>query len=257
MRTDLPSGNVTFLFTDVEGSTGLLRELGAERYAEALDAHRRVVRGACRAYDGVEVDTQGDAFFLAFPTAAGAVRAAEEIATALDGGSDPVADGAHTGAPLVTAEGYVGEDVHLAARVAAAGHGGQILVTEATAVLAERSFVELGEHRLKDVEGTVRILQVGSERFPALMTVSNTNLPLPPSSFVGRERELADVLARSPPAPVCSRSPGRAGRERRVSRSRPPACSRRSTREACSGSELAALRDPARVHDDRGGARRP
>ena len=158
--------------------------------------------------------------------------------------------GAHTGAPLVTAEGYVGEDVHLAARVAAAGHGGQILVTEATAVLAERSFVELGEHRLKDVEGTVRILQVGSERFPALMTVSSTNLPLPPSSFVGRERELADVLARVAAGArlLTLTGPGGSGKTRLAIEA-----ARVLAPEYEGGvfwAELAALRDPARVHDE-------
>ncbi len=250
MRADLPSGTVTFLFTDVEGSTRLLRELGAESYAEALDAHRRVVRGACRAHEGVEVDTQGDAFFLAFPTATGAVGAAEEIATALAEGPIRLRMGAHTGAPLVTAEGYVGEDVHLAARIAAAGHGGQILVTEATAVLAERPFVELGEHRLKDVEGAVRILQLGSERFPALMTVSSTNLPRPPSSFVGRERELADVLARVAAGArlLTLTGPGGSGKTRlAIEAARALA---REYEEGVFWAELAALRDPARVHDE-------
>jgi predicted ATPase/class 3 adenylate cyclase len=199
MRTDLPRGTVTFLFTDVEGSTRLLRELGAERYAEALDEHRRVVRAAARAHDGVEVDTQGDAFFLAFPTAAGALAAAALITHELQQGPIRVRIGIHAGTPLVTNEGYVGDDVNLAARIAAAGSGGQVLVSARAAAVAAApgsSLRDLGEHRLKDVDGAVSILQFGDGSFPALNTISNTNLPRPASSFVGREQELTDVLAR-------------------------------------------------------------
>jgi predicted ATPase/class 3 adenylate cyclase len=204
MRSDLPTGTVTFLFTDVEGSTKLLRELGATAYAAALAHHRRVVREACRAHTGVEVDTQGDACFVAFPSAAGALAAAAEIARQLATGPIQVRMGLHTGTPLVTGEGYVGDDVHLAARVAAAGHGGQILVSGATAALVAPgapeprapSLRELGEHRLKDIEAPVPILQLGNTSFPPLRTVANTNLPRPASSFVGRERELEDVRAR-------------------------------------------------------------
>ena len=197
MRSDLPTGTVTFLFTDVEGSTSLLRELGAEAYADALAEHRRVVREACGAKGGVEVDTQGDAFFFAFPSAPAAVAAAgastEELAT----GPIRVRMGLHTGTPLVTDEGYVGDDVHFAARVGASAHGGQVVLSGATRALVDGlSFTDLGEHRLKDIEGAVPIYQLGEERFPPLKTISNTNLPHPASSFVGRERELAEVLAR-------------------------------------------------------------
>jgi class 3 adenylate cyclase len=129
MRADLPSGTVTFLFTDVEGSTRLLHELGAEGYAEALAEHRRVIREACAAEGGVEVDTQGDAFFFAFPTAPGALAAADAFTEALASGPIRVRVGVHTGTPLLTEEGYVGGDVHRAARIAAAGHGGQVLVS--------------------------------------------------------------------------------------------------------------------------------
>jgi predicted ATPase/class 3 adenylate cyclase len=250
MRADLPTGTVTFLFTDIEGSTRLLRDLGPEGYAAALDAHRQVVREACRAHDGMEVDTQGDAFFLVFPTAAGAVDAAEEIATALTQGPIRLRMGLHTGSPLATTEGYVGEDVHLAARVAAAGHGGQILLTEATAALAARPFVELGEHRLKDVDGAVRILQVGRERFPTLRTVSSTNLPSPASSFVGRERELADVLARVAAGArlLTLTGPGGTGKTRlaiEAARALLP-----DHEGGVFWADLAALRDPARVQDE-------
>ncbi len=118
----LPSGTVTFLFTDIEGSTRLLHELGADRYANELAEHRRVLREAFARHGGVEVDTQGDAFFVAFPTAPGALEAAREAQAAL---SLPVRMGLHTGTPLVAEEGYVGTDVHRAARIAAAGHGRQ------------------------------------------------------------------------------------------------------------------------------------
>ena len=132
MRNDLPSGTVTFLFTDVEGSTRLLQELGTVAYAEALEMHRCVVRDACTAEDGVEVDTQGDAFFFAFPTAVGAVASAKAITEALAAGPIHVRIGLHTGTPHLTSEGYVGEDTHLGARIGASGHGGQVLLSGAT-----------------------------------------------------------------------------------------------------------------------------
>jgi predicted ATPase/class 3 adenylate cyclase len=199
VRRDLPSGTVTFLFTDVEGSTKLLHELGAEAYAEELAEHRTVVREACTARGGVEVDTQGDAFFVAFPTAPGALEAAEAITEGLASGPIALRIGVHTGTPLLTDEGYVGEDVHLAARVAACAHGGQVVLsaTTRTTLLDERySLVELGEHRLKDIASPVSLFQLGSKSFPPLKTISNTNLPRPASSFVGRESELEQVLAR-------------------------------------------------------------
>src|SRR6187455_1986260 len=123
MRDDLPSGTVTFLFTDVEGSTQLLHELGDEAYEEALAEHRRVIREACAKRGGVEVDTQGDAFFFAFPTAPGAIAAASVFTDELAAGPIHVRIGLHTGNPRLSGEGYVGMDVHFAARVAAAGHG--------------------------------------------------------------------------------------------------------------------------------------
>ena len=129
---DLPSGTVTFLFTDVEGSTRLLHERGPEAYAEALADHRRAIRRASADEGGVEVDTQGDAFFIAFDAADGAVRAAAAMATGFADGPIRVRIGLHTGQPLLGEEGYVGEDVHLGARIAAAGHGGQVLMSRAT-----------------------------------------------------------------------------------------------------------------------------
>lgn len=196
MRTDLPSGRVTFLFTDVEGSTKLLQGLGPEGYADALAQHRRIVRDAVAAHGGVEVDTQGDALFVAFPTADGALAAAAAARDALAGGPIRVRMGVHTGTPHVAAEGYIGPDVHRAARIAAAGHGGQVLVSAASvAIIGAEAMRELGEHRLKDFDEPVALYQLGDERFPPLRTISNTNLPRPASSFVGREAEVAEVSA--------------------------------------------------------------
>jgi class 3 adenylate cyclase len=195
VRPDLPSGTVTFLFTDVEGSTRLLHELGAEGYAQTLAEHRRLIREACSRYDGVEVDTQGDAFFFAFPTAPGALSAAAEITEALASGQVQVRIGLHTGTPLLTEEGYVGGDVHRAARIAAAGHGSQVLVSASTAQLVELELTDLGEHRLKDLSGPERVYQLGEGEFPELKTLYRTNLPIPATPFLGREGELAEVLS--------------------------------------------------------------
>src|SRR5215471_11326744 len=117
MPPELPTGTVTFLFTDVEGSTALLSDVGAERYADALAEHRTVIREACTEKGGVEVDTQGDAFFFAFPTASGALAAASHFSDRLAArGPIRVRAGIHTGTPLLGDEGYIGEDVHRAAR---------------------------------------------------------------------------------------------------------------------------------------------
>jgi predicted ATPase len=192
----LPSGTVTFLFTDVEGSTKLLHELGAEAYAEALAEHRRLIREACAAEGGVEVDTQGDAFFFAFPTAPGALAAAEAMTESLSAGQIQVRIGLHTGRPMLTDEGYIGDDVHFGARIASTGHGGQVVLSKATRDLAEVELTDLGEHRLKDIPEAVPIFQLGNGAFPPLKTISNTNLPRPASSFVGRDDELLEVLSR-------------------------------------------------------------
>jgi predicted ATPase/class 3 adenylate cyclase len=195
VRRDLPSGTVTFFFTDVEGSTKLLHELGPAAYAEALADHRVILRRAFGAQGGTEVDTQGDGFFVAFPTAAGAVEAAREALAALAPGPIRVRIGVHTGTARVTEEGYVGQDVHKGARIAAAGHGGQVLLSKETRDQVAVELKDLGEHRLKDFAERVWIFQLGSERFPPLKTISNTNLPRPASSFVGRDREVEEVLA--------------------------------------------------------------
>jgi len=194
----LPSGTLTLLFTDIEGSTALLRELGDE-FAGALSEHRRVVRSAFARHDGVEVDTQGDAFFYVFRTAPDAVAAAAEAQAALAPGKVRVRMGIHTGAPSLTEEGYVGLDVHTAARVCSAGHGGQVVLTKVTRDLAGADaldLLDLGEHRLKDLPQPIWLFQLGDDRFPPLRSLSNTNLPVPASSFLGRARELEEAHAR-------------------------------------------------------------
>jgi predicted ATPase/class 3 adenylate cyclase len=192
VERELPAGTVTFLFTDVDGSTKLLQELGPDCYAEALAAHRRVVRDVFGRHGGVEVDTQGDAFFIAFPTAPAAIAAARE---AQEGLEIPVRMGVHTGTPLRTEEGYVGTDVHRAARIAAAGSGRQVLVSSATAALTGRDALrDLGEHRLKDLSAPERIYQVGEEEFAPLKALYRTNLPVPATPFLGRKHELGQVV---------------------------------------------------------------
>ncbi|MBA3778811.1 MAG: adenylate/guanylate cyclase domain-containing protein [Chloroflexi bacterium] len=218
MGRDLPGGTVTFLFTDVEGSTRLLHALGAEGYAEALAAHRRTLREAFARHGGVEVDTQGDAFFVAFPTAPGALAAATEATAALSGGPIKVRIGLHTGSPIVTDEGYIGPDVHKGARIAAAGHGGQILVSAATAQLVDGATLrDLGLHRLKDLTAPERIYQLGGEDHPPLKTLHQTNLPIPATPFLGRESEVAEIvghLARDDVRLLTLTGPGGTGKTR-------------------------------------------
>jgi predicted ATPase len=198
VRADLPSGTVTLLFTDVEGSTLLLHDLGVEQYAQALAEHRRTLRDAFGAQGGVEVDTQGDAFFVAFPTASGALQAAAEALEGLGAGAIRVRMGIHTGTPHLGEEGYVGVDVHRAARIAAIGHGGQVLISAATAsILGTDGLRDLGEHRLKDLSAPERIYQLGDDDFPPLASLHQTNLPVPATPFLGREQELAAVFGLS------------------------------------------------------------
>jgi predicted ATPase/class 3 adenylate cyclase len=193
VHRELPTGTVTFLFTDVEGSTKLLHELEAEAYAQALAAHRRVIREACARHGGVEVDTQGDAFFVAFATAPAALAAAAELTEALSSGPVRVRVGLHTGMPLLSDEGYVGVDVHRAARIAASGHGGQVLVSQETASLVDADLCDLGEHRFKDLLARERVYQLGSRDFPPIRSLGRTNLPVAAWPLLGRERELAEI----------------------------------------------------------------
>ena len=190
----LPHGTVTFLFTDIEGSTRLLQELG-DGYADVLAKHRRTLREEFARHGGVEVDTEGDSFFVAFAKASDALAAAGAAREALADGPVRVRMGLHTGEPIVTDEGYVGLDVHRAARIAAAGHGGQILVSQSTRDLAgDDRLRDLGLHRLKDLTAPERLYQLDEGEFPPLKSVDQTNLPVQPTPFVGRDRELAEVL---------------------------------------------------------------
>ena len=198
--TDLqPSGTVTLVFTDVEGSTKLLEELGTDAYRDALAEHRRLVREACARYQGYEVDYEGDAFFYAFASPASALSAVSEAMDGLEAGPIRIRVGIHTGEPALDPPKYVGMDVHRAARIMSTAHGGQVVLSPSTVSLLEPGtfeLIDLGEHRLKDIEEAVSIFQVGDGSFPPLKTISNTNLPRPASSFVGREAELSEVLAR-------------------------------------------------------------
>jgi len=223
-----PVGTVTFLFTDIEGSTRLLHELG-DAYADALADHRRVLREAFARHGGFEVDTQGDAFFIAFARARDAVGAAASAQRALLSGPIRARIGVHTGEPLRTDEGYVGMDVHRGARIAAAAHGGQVLISQTARELVEDDLPsefalrDLGEHRLKDLSRPQRIFQLvgdGLERdFPPPVTLESrpTNLPPQPTPLIGREQELAEVvdLLRSPDVRLLTLTgPGGAGKSR-------------------------------------------
>ncbi len=209
-KPQLPSGTVTLLFTDIEGSTRLLHALG-DRYAEAVKQHRQLLRGAFAAYGGVEVDTQGDALFAAFSRAQDAVSAAADAQRALashrwfNGVTLRIRIGIHTGEPVVTDEGYVGIDVHRGARIMAAGHGGQVLLSQASRDLLPEELPggvgvrDLGDHRLKDLTQSQRLYQlvipeVESE-FPPLKTLDYrpTNLPAQATPLIGRGREVHEV----------------------------------------------------------------
>jgi predicted ATPase len=189
----LPAGTVTFVFTDIEGSTRLLDKVGTEAYAKELTEHRARIRDAFARHGGAEVDTQGDAFFYAFETAQSALAGARDAQAALAGGSVRVRVGIHTGTAHRTDEGYVGADVHRAARVAACGHGGQILVSTSTAALVGDELRDLGEHRLKDLSAPERIYQANLGDFAPLRTLYQTNLPVPSTPFLGRDEELFSI----------------------------------------------------------------
>jgi class 3 adenylate cyclase len=170
----IPSGTVTFVFTDIEGSTALLKQLG-DRYGELLAQHRRLLRETFAAHEGQEIDTQGDAFFFSFPRSRQAVAAAVETQRAHADASWPdgvevrVRMGLHTGEPLVGEEGYTGLDVVRAARIAGSGRGGQVLLSETTRALVGANLPEgvtvrdLGSHRLKDLDEPEPIYELVGE----------------------------------------------------------------------------------------------
>ncbi len=223
--TTLPTGTVTFLFTDIEGSTRLQYELGVNRYADVRGEHYRLLREACSQYDGVEVDAAGDGLFVAFPTASGAAAAAGNAQRALRD-LVGVRMGLHSGEPLLTPDGYAGVEVARAARISAVAHGGQIVLSQTTAELvgdnvAGLSLRDLGEHVLKDLNRPQKLFQlVGDglrDDFPPLRSVSDrrTNLPARRPELIGREdelRRLAALLGESDRRLVTLTGPGGSGK---------------------------------------------
>jgi class 3 adenylate cyclase len=211
MTAELPGGTVTFLFTDIEGSTRLLQELG-DAYSEVVRDHRSLLREQLGGKGGTEVDTQGDAFFYSFSRARDAVAGAVAAQRSLlehewpDGAQVRVRMGLHTGEPSVGDEGYLGLDVVRAARICSAGHGGQVLLSETTRALLGNdlpegvTIVDLGRQELKDVQHE-RIFQLaldgGPEEFPPL----KTNAPKSSSDELGEriERHVEEMIAQSFP----------------------------------------------------------
>ncbi|QNN52943.1 ATP-binding protein [Nocardioides mesophilus] len=233
-RVPLPQGVVTFLFTDIEGSTRLLQRLGDD-YSDVLMTHHRLLREVLAAHHGHEVDTEGDAFFVAFSSPREAVAAAVEAQRVLHEHPWPQAPvrlrvrmGLHTGEPVVVDDNYVGIDVHRAARIAAAGHGGQVVISQRLRELLGDhlpdgvSLRDLGEHRLKDLPEPEHLLQVDidglPQEFPPLKSLHPpTNVPHPTSTLVGRRHELAELrelLLRPGVRLVTVTGPGGAGKTR-------------------------------------------
>ena len=218
----LPAGTVTLLFTDIEGSTKLARRLG-DGYGEALESHRHAIRGAFAAHDGVEVDTQGDSFFVAFGRAHDAVAAAAAAQRALQDGEVRVRMGIHTGEPTLAEGGYyVGVDLSRAARICAAAHGGQVLLSRATRDLVgdDVEIRDLGEHLLKDIDTPERLYQLVvpglRQGFPAPRAARPGNLPRTRTGFYGRRTELDEIrvlLAGEAPV-VTLTGPGGVGKTR-------------------------------------------
>lgn len=211
LRTQrLPTGTLTFVFTDIEGSTRLLQALGSE-FRSVLERHNEILRSAWREHSGTEVKTDGDAFFVVFTDPAAAVRAVAEGQRGLAaetwpaGQSVRVRMGMHTGQAIIGGDDYLGLDVHRAARIAAAGHGGQVLLSETTRRLVERSMpegvglVDLGQHRLKDIDVPERLAQLAIDKlgsdFPPIRSLDArpTNLPPAEGKLLGRDRELERV----------------------------------------------------------------
>ncbi|HEV2460376.1 MAG TPA: helix-turn-helix domain-containing protein, partial [Ktedonobacterales bacterium] len=214
--TALPTGTVTFLFTDIEGSTRLLQQLGSSQYAVVQAQQRHLLQGVLLEHSGHEVDSQGDSCFSAFATAGEAVAATVAAQRSFAAQAWPagakvrVRMGLHTGAAQVAGERYIGLDVHRAARIGAAGHGGQVLLSEATRALVEPDLPaglalrDLGAHRLKDLQRPEHLWQLVLPDLPGLATDfpplnalerQAHNLPIQLTPLLGREREVAEVVA--------------------------------------------------------------
>ncbi|HEX6207848.1 MAG TPA: tetratricopeptide repeat protein [Actinomycetota bacterium] len=207
---ELPTGTITFLLTDIEGSTRILARL-RDRYPALLEEHQRLLREVFSTAGGVEVGTEGDSFFVVFPAAPNAVAAAAKAQQALESHEWPggervrVRMGLHTGEAILGGDNYTGIDLHRAARIAAAAHGGQVLLSEATHALVAQTLPEgvtirdLGEHRLKDLPRAERLYQLQipdlEQDFPPIRSLETRrgNLPEPLTSFVGRLQELAEI----------------------------------------------------------------
>jgi predicted ATPase/class 3 adenylate cyclase len=231
LEEEIPTGTVTFLFTDIEGSTRLLQDLGGSTFSEVVQEHHEVLRAAIRDSQGVDIGTEGDSFFAVFKTAPAAAAAAAKAQRDLASRAWPspvrVRMGIHTGEGTRGGDSYVGLDVHIAARIASAAHGGQILISDATRALVQdelpdsSNLIDLGEHRLKDLARPHKIFQLALEglpsEFPAIKSLGNrpNNLPGQLTSFVGRSRELMQLKELLPAARCLSLTgPGGTGKTR-------------------------------------------
>jgi len=247
--SELPAGTVTLLFSDIEGSTRLVDDLGAA-YADVLGDHRRVIRETIAGHGGVEVGTEGDSFFVVFGRTGDAVAATADAQRTLAVTPVRVRMGLHTGEPALTHEGYVGIDVHRAARIAAAAHGGQVVLSEATRALYDGPLElrDLGEHRLKDLTEPIHLFQLGRHEFPPLRSLSQARLPAELEPLVGRKRELGDLvrlLAREGARVVTITGPGGMGKTRLALAAAAELVE--SFERGATLVELAAIRDPELV----------
>ena len=192
----LPSGTITFLFTDIEGSTRLVRDLG-ERYLVLLAEHRRLLRAAFERHGGVEIGTEGDSFFVAFESASDAVEAARRGQAALGDGPVRVRMGLHSGEATEIEEGYAGINVHRAARICSAAHGGQVVLSGADARACRGGWAG-ARPRSPQTEGpglsAERLYQLGGADFPPLRSLNATNLPAQPTPLIGRSGEVARAI---------------------------------------------------------------